>query len=60
MNNIDKAILVVRKAGLDKSNYLKYSNILEELSKKERKSGRTKEADFIETELAEALAVATQ
>ena len=59
MNNVDKGVALVTKAKSDKSNYLKYAKALERLAELERKSGRTKEANFIEQELGEALATIT-
>jgi len=60
MTSFDKASLIIKAAGKDKSNYQKYDKALKSLAAIERRSGNVALANFILEELSEALAVATE
>lgn len=60
MTSIEKAKLIIRAAGKDKTNYQKYDKALRSIAAQERSTGDPEIARFISGELSEALAVATE
>lgn len=60
MNNLERAIRIVRKAEKDKKNYNKYDKALRALGALEKRSGSSDTAKFILEQLTEALVVATE